>query len=125
MLFDVDTDTVPQNTLTAINAIINPQASGPGAGLPVAAQGQRYLLTEDVGSSQPWIGENGRQIFASANDIIEYDGTCWRIVFLSVAQPGEQFVTNLTTSQQYLWTGAEWIKSYQGVYPGGAWRLVL
>jgi hypothetical protein len=125
LLFDVDVDTVPQNTLAAINAIIDPQASGPGAGLPAAAQGQRYLLTEDVGGSQPWIGENGRQISASANDIIEYDGTCWRIVFLSVAQPGEQFVTNLTTNQQYLWTGTEWIKSYQGVYTGGSWRLVL
>lgn len=125
LLLDVDIDTVPQNTLTAINAIINPQASGPGAGLPAPALGQRYLLTEDVGGSQPWIGENGRQISASANDIIEYNGTCWRIVFLAVAQPGEQFVTNLTTNQQYLWTGTEWIKSYQGVYPGGTWRLVL
>jgi hypothetical protein len=125
VLFDVDVDTVPQNTLAAINAIINPQNSAPGAGLPASAQGQRYLLTENVGSSQPWIGENGRQISASANDIIAYDGTCWRIVFLAVAQPGEQFVTNLTTSLQYLWTGTEWIKSYQGVYPGGTWRLVL
>lgn len=125
LLLDVDIDTVPQNTLTAINAIINPQASGPGAGLPTPTLGQRYLLTEDVGGSQPWIGENGRQISANANDIIEYNGTCWRIVFLAVAQPGEQFVTNLTTNQQYLWTGTEWIKSYQGVYPGGTWRLVL
>lgn len=125
VIFDVDVDTVPQNTLPAINAIINPQASAPGAGLPAAAVGQRYLLTDNVGPAQPWIGEHNRQIVASANDIIEYDGTCWRIVFISVAQPGEQFVTNITTSVQYLWTGAEWIKSYQGVYPGGTWRLVL
>jgi len=125
VLFDVDVDTVPQNTLPAINAIINPLTSAPGQGLPNAALGQRYLLTDDVGSAQPWIGEFGRQIEASANDIIEYDGTCWRIVFLAAAQGGEQFVTNLTTAQQYLWTGQEWIKSYQGVYPGGTWRLVL
>lgn len=125
LLFDVDVDTVPQNTLTAVNAIINPLSSAPGLGLPLASTGQRYLLTEDVGSAQPWVGENGRQIQASANDIIEYDGTCWRLVFLASAQPGEQFVTNLTTSVQYLWTGNEWMKSYQGVYPGGSWRLVL
>lgn len=125
LIIDIDADTVPQNTLSAINAIIDPQISAPGLGLPAAAAGQRYLLTESVGPAQPWIGENGRQIDASANDIIEYDGTCWRIVFLSIAQGGEQFVTNLTTSVQYLWTGSDWIKSYQGVYPGGQWRLVL
>jgi len=34
-------------------------------------------------------------------------------------------VTNLTTSLQYQWTGAEWTKSYQGIYPGGQWNLVL
>lgn len=125
VLFDVDVDTVPQNTLPAINAIINPLTSAPGQGLPAAAVGQRYLLTDNVGTALPWIGPYGREIEASANDIIEYDGSAWRIVFLALAQPGEQFVTNLTTSLQYLWTGQEWIKSYQGVYPGGTWRLVL
>lgn len=125
LLIDIDTDTVPQNTLTAVNAIIDPLISAPGIGLPAATQGQRYLLTDNVGSAQPWIGENGRQITASANDIIEYDGTCWRVVFIAAAQGAEQFVTNLTTSMQYLWTGSDWIKSYQGVYTGGSWRLVL
>jgi len=125
VLFDVDADTVPQNTLPVINAIINPLTSAPGQGLPAATVGQRYLLTDSVGNAQPWIGPYGRQIEASANDIIEYDGSAWRIVFLASAQPGEQFVTNLTTSVQYLWTGEDWIKSYQGVYVGGTWRLVL
>lgn len=125
VLFDADVDTVPQNTLDAVDAIINPLTSAPGAGLPATAVGQRYLLTDDVGAAQPWIGPYGRQIEARANDIIEYDGSAWRIVFLASAQPGEQFVTNLTTSVQYLWTGEDWIKSYQGVYVGGTWRLVL
>lgn len=125
VLFDVDVDTVPQNTLPAVDAIINPLTSAPGQGLPAATPGQRYLLTDDVGTAQPWIGPYGRTIEASANDIIEYDGSAWRIVFLAAAQPGEQFVTNLTTSVQYLWTGEDWIKSYQGVYVGGTWRLVL
>jgi len=125
LLFDIDTDTTPQNTLTAINAIINPLTGAPGIGLPAAAAGQRYLLTDNVGSAQPWIGENGRNIFASANDIIEYDGTCWRIVFLASSQGGGQYVTNITTGIQYMWDSQQWIKSYQGVYPGGTWRLVL
>ena len=36
-----------------------------------------------------------------------------------------QFVTNITTGLQYRWTGTEWVKSYEGLYPGGEWSLVL
>ena len=41
LLFSVDPDTVPANTLSPVTAVINPLVSGPGAGLPAAAQGQR------------------------------------------------------------------------------------
>lgn len=131
LIFNIDADTAPQNSLTAINAVINPLASGPGQGLPASAAGQRYLLTEATGAednSAPaaaWIGANGRPLVASANDIIEYDGARWDVAFIAGTQTEIQFVTNLTTSIQYKWTGAEWIKSYQGVYPGGDWSLVL
>jgi len=131
MLFDVDVDTVPQNTLSPIDAIINPLASGPQNGLDSAIQGQRYLLTEDTGSTinsnsaEAWLGANGRPLVAQANDIIEYSNNYWRVVFLAAAQPAEQYVTNITTGLQYRWTGDSWVKSYQGVYPGGTWRLVI
>jgi len=47
-------------------------------------------------------------------------------VFNSVSQADTvQYVTNITTGVQYEWTGAEWVKSYQGVYVGGTWSLVL
>jgi hypothetical protein len=36
-----------------------------------------------------------------------------------------EYVTNITTSIQYRWTGTEWVKSYEGLYPGGEWSLVL
>jgi hypothetical protein len=132
LLFSVDEDTVPQNTLTAIDAVINPLSSGPGQGLPAAVTGQRYLLTEDtgaednVGPATAWVGANGRPLVAQANDIIEYDGARWDAVFVASQQPDQiQYVTNLTTGIQYEWTGQMWIKSYQGVYPGGEWSLVL
>lgn len=131
LLFDVDVDTIPQNTLSPIDAIINPQASGPRAEDSTLA-GVRYLLTESTGSSDntdpatAWVGENGRPLVAQANDIIEYVSTgYWRVVFNAAAQTASQYVTNITTGTQYYWTGQEWIKSYQGVYPGGKWRLVL
>jgi hypothetical protein len=131
LLYDVDIDTVPQNTLSPVDAVINPLISGPGDGLDSALDGQRYLLTEDTGSgtnqqsAAAWIGANGRPLIAQANDIVEYADGFWQVVFPSRTQTAVQYVTNITTGIQYQWTGDAWIKSYQGVYVGGQWRLVL
>ena len=62
---------------------------------------------------------------ADANDIIEYANGYWQVVFRSAGASSGQYVTNITTGIQYEWTGAGWVKSYQGVYPGGTWSLVL
>ena len=130
LLFSVDTDTVPTNTLSPINAVINPLLNGPGTGIPAAATGQRYLLTESTGSDNgyatAWAGTSGQQLVAKANDIIEYDGARWLVVFNSDnSDSNKQYVTNLTTELQYEWNGIGWVKSYQGLYPGGTWSLVL
>ena len=131
LLFDVDVDTVPANTLSPVDAVINPQLSGPLDGLDSAIAGQRYLLTEGTGSvdntysATAWTGESGRPLVASENDIIEYQNGYWRVVFDASEQTAIQYVTNITTGIQYVWTGEAWIKSYQGIYPGGMWRLVL
>jgi hypothetical protein len=131
LLFTVDEDTVPANTLVAVTAVIDPLRSGPGAGLPVAAVGQRYLFTEATGTfgdgnAEAWAGTSGQPLVAQINDIVEYDGSRWQISFDSTSSPDNiQYVTNITTSIQYEWTGTAWIKSYQGLYPGGTWSLVL
>jgi hypothetical protein len=132
LIYDIDQDTAPQNTLAPITAIIDPLVSGPNYGLPAPAVGQRYLLTEPTGSSinayppEAWQGTVGQQLIASANDVIEWTGVYWRIVFNSVSQSNTtQYVTNITTGVQYEWTGTDWVKSYQGVYVGGTWSLVL
>ncbi len=131
LLFSVDEDTVPGNTLGPVTAVIDPLRSGPGSGLPPDALGQRYLLTEATGTYNQgnaviWQGNNGQPLVAQANDIIEYDGVKWIVAFDSTSSPDNlQYVTNITTGIQYEWTGTAWIKSYQGLYPGGTWRLVL
>lgn len=131
VIFNPDPDSVPQNTLPPIDAIINPLISCPGSGLPAAVAGQKYLLTEGTGNSenqfpaQGWIGADSVPLVANANDIIEYYNNHWRVLFNSESQPAGQFVTNVTTGTQYGWTGNMWIKSYQGVYLGGSWTLVL
>jgi hypothetical protein len=130
LLFSIDTDTKPANTLSPVNAVIDPLSSGPSSGLPNPVLGQRYLLTEATGSedgyAEAWSGVSGQLLIAQANDIIEYDGTRWIVSFDSENSPNNiQYVTNITTSIQYEWTGNSWIKSYQGLYPGGTWSLVL
>ena len=135
LLFTVDADTIPANTLDAVNAIVDPQAKGPDTinGLPAAAAGQRYLFindtgsgsTEDPGFAQAWRGTDGSTLVANTNDIVEYDGTRWNIAFDSSNESNVQYVSNLTTSIQYRWAEGEWLKSYEGLYTEGNWSLVL
>lgn len=132
LFFTVDHDTVPANTLDPVDAVINPLVSGPGAGLSAAALGQRYLLTEDIGAdintapASAWNGINGRPLIAKANDIIQYNGVYWEISFNRNSSPQNlQYVTNVTTGIQYKWVEESWVKSYQGLYKGGTWSLVL
>lgn len=131
-IYTVDADTAPQNTMSPISAVINPLTYGPSSGLPAPVVGTRYLLTEATGNwnneanPEAWLGEDGQPLVANANDIIEYTArNRWRVTFSSPQETDIQYVTNITTGIQYEWTGAEWIKSYQGVYPGGTWSLVL
>ena len=131
VIFTPDEDTVPQNTMPAINAVINPLVSSPGNGLPAAVAGQRYLLTEATGDydntypAPGWLGPSERPLVAKENDIIEFNGSWWNVTFNADIETDIQYITNLTTGLQYEWTGNGWIKSYQGIYPGGEWRLVL
>jgi len=131
LLFNVDTDTLPANTLAPVDAVINPLINGPGDGLDSSLLGQRYLFTEDTGSYSgetptDWQGENGQPLVAKANDIVEFDGTRWVVAFDSTSSPENiQYVTNITTGIQYKWIDNTWVKSYQGLYPGGQWSLVL
>ena len=132
LLFSLDSDTIPTNTLSALTAVIDPLASGPGVGLATAARGQRYLLTDAIGNASD--DENAvawGNLVADKNDIIEYDGGVWNVVWDASNQTPDQstnitdFVTNATTGIQYKWTGTEWVRSYQGLYRGGNWSLVL
>ena len=137
--FTVDTDTIPANTQSAINAVINPLKNGPGDGLPAAASGQRYLILEDIGSTlntsggpAMWPDASADDLQASKFDIIQYDGTNWSVSFdasSSDVGKGIHYVTNTMTGIQYKWTGnedtAEWVKSYEGEYLTGLWSISL
>lgn len=131
LLYSPLEDTKPANTLDAINAIIDPDRSRPGFDLPDPSTGTRYLILNDYVTpegEQPvynWNGADNQPLIAYANDIIEFNGAHWEVVFDSSETSDPQYVTNLTTLVQYRWTGSDWVKSYEGFYKGGQWSLVL
>lgn len=131
LLFTIDSDTIPTNSLSAIDKIINPLKNGPGAGLPESAEGQRYIILNDIGNinnqdgPDAWKDDQGNDFYASANDIIEYNGSSWQVAFNSKLESGIQYITNLHTGIQYKWTGSTWVKSYEGEYQAGSWTIVI
>ena len=135
LLFTVDIDTIPQNSMPPVNAIIDPLRSNPGNGLPAAVAGQRYLILNDINPGKAgdvsfdgadgWKSNTGEDFVASANDIISYTGTTWQVAWNASGITKTEYMTNLTTGIQYKWTGTQWQKSYEGEYPAGQWSLVL
>jgi hypothetical protein len=133
ILFNVDTDTIPTNSLPPSDSIIDPRTTGPGAGLPPATLGQRYLILNDIGhvdntpdtAPLAWLSSNGRGLIAHANDIIEYTVSGWQVKFDSTQLNKVCYMTNLKTQIQYKWTGVQWVKSYEGLYQEGYWSIVI
>ena len=131
VIFTPFIDTMPANTLDPINAIIDPKNVNVNSMLLNPAIGTRYMLIDSVGSFDnvagpaAWRGANGRDLVANTYDIIEYDGDQWNIIFDSQHDNDLEYVTNLTTNIQYKWVDNQWIKSYEGKYPGGTWSIAI
>ena len=125
LLYTIDGDTIPSNTLTAVKKIINPATFDPGT----PANGDRYLVINDVGdSTASFQSATWGTLVASVGDIIEYNSTTskWNIAFdASNPDSTQHYVTNLNTGIQYRFNGTEWVKSYEGVYTQGNWSIVL
>ncbi len=125
LLFSIDGDTIPQNTLTAVSKIINPLTFNPTN----PTNGLRYLITNEIGdSTNTFDAAAWGNLRASVNDIIEYNSTTgkWGVVW-DASNPDSTlaYVTNLNTGIQYKWNGTTWVKSYEGIYIAGRWTLVL
>lgn len=70
-----------------------------------------------------WKNSDGTDFAAFANDIVEWDGLRWHIIFDASATTQVVYTTNLNTNTQYKWQDGEWVLSYEGEYPDGTWRL--
>jgi len=95
--------------------------------------GLRFLILEDLDTvnrtyDSGSVGvEQWGNLVASANDIIEYNGTTWEVVFDSQNYTGTLPVniTNIYTGVQYKWNGMSWTKSMEGIFPAGNWQIIL
>jgi hypothetical protein len=125
LLYTIDGDTIPSNSLTAVKKIINPATFDPGT----PANGDRYLVINDVGdSTASFQSATWGSLVASVGDIIEYNSATskWNVAFdASNPDSTQHYVTNLNTGIQYRFNGTEWVKSYEGVYTQGNWSIVL
>lgn len=137
MNLNFDSDTIPTNTIISgrgtVDAIIDPNTFNPVN----KVAGSRYLILEDINInakySEPdytgpaaWKNADNSDFQAHANDIIEWDGANWSIVFDSTTETSEViYITNSYTGVQYKWDNSGWSKSFEGIYDKMLWRLIL
>lgn len=126
LLFDPIEDTYPSNTLDPVDAIINPQNVKVDSSLLTPIIGTRYLLTDNIGSTDNVEGsEVWQDLVANESDIIEYNGVNWEVVFDAAVVSTTEYIVNALTGVQYRWAGSEWVKSVEGVYRGGEWSIII
>ena len=131
-----DMDSFPQDTIitgptgdrTSIDYIIDPLTFNPTT---IKIAGTRLLLLDDVGNADSvegpaaWRNTDNTNFVASANDIVEWDGAKWHIVFDASEATTTTYTTNLNTSVQYRYSDSNWLLSIDGEYPVGTWRIQL
>lgn len=136
MSLSIDQDTIPTNTIISgrgtVDAVINPETFKPTN----VVAGTRYLILEDININEyfgtvgydgpdAWKNNDLSDFQAHSNDIIEWDGDKWNIVFESASTNDVIYITNSYTGTQYKWDQGNWTKTYEGVYDPRLWRLIL
>ena len=130
-----DTDTLPTDTIisgptgdkTKVDFIIDPSKTDPAN---IKKVGLRLLLLNamigdntNIDGPDAWKNNDNSDFVAEQNDIIEWDGSAWHVVFDASAATQVTYTTNLNTGIQYKYINNEWILSYEGEYPHGTWRI--
>ena len=131
-----DPDTLPDDTVisgpsgdrTSIDYIIDPLRFNP---TQEKSPGIRLLLLGSIGDTanadgaDGWKNDNGTDFIADENDIVEWDGSAWHIVFDASETTNTVYTSNLNTGIQYKWDGEYWVRSYEGDYSQGAYIILL
>lgn len=136
IIINWDYDSFPDDTViegptgarTTIDYIIDPLNWNP---TPYKVSGLRLLLLHDIGAeinqdgADAWKSTSGQDFIAKENDIVEWDGNRWHVIFDSNNATEVVYVTNLRTGTQYKFVDNEWLKTIDGEYPIGSWGINL
>jgi len=132
----------------SFDAIIDPHTVYPGHGMQNVVAGDRFLIIEDIGSDvnfknndytgntgtatnngpDGWKNANGTDFVAKINDIIEWQGDHWQVIFEAAQETDTHiYQSNIYNGNkvQYVWNGVQWAKSFEGQYKAGLWRIEL
>jgi hypothetical protein len=124
LIINFDQDTFTSNDYF-VNAIINPMTFDRFS----AQLGSKFIILDDIRSPDNDIPSNQRAwptgFEANTNDIIEFDGTEWRVVFDSNTAADVFFAKNNRTGVQYKFENSEWVRSFEGEYRKEQWKLIL
>ena len=123
LYYGIDISTLPENNLPPINGVIDPHKTwptNPTNPLPTPTAGDRYMILNSIARDTTW--EN---FSAFENDIIEFDGTNWHVVFDASTIAGNYTMVNLRTGKQLSWRQSNWVLTLAGDYAPGYWRIAL
>jgi hypothetical protein len=85
-----------------------------------------FVLNFNEDGPDAWKRSDGDDSIAYANDIIMWTGSEWRVIFdAQMYTDSIIYHTNYYTGTQYKWNGISWVKSFEGEYDRGHWRLQL
>lgn len=85
----------------------------------------RYVLYINEDGADAWKSTAGRDFIADTNDIVEWDGSQWNIIFDASENNDTTYITNLNTQQQFYYNGYYWQFAVDGLYPRGTWDLII
>lgn len=130
-------DGVRPNSPGTFDAIIDPLVYNPKRPLKESSDqpiliGIRYMLLSDIGDESneegavAWRSMSDVDLIAHENDIVEWDGESWNVIFDSKSRFETMiWLTNTYTGLQYMWNGLSWVRSFEGIYKPGKWRLEI
>ena len=106
------------------DAIVDPTTYNPISRLGTIPTGHRLLILEDVAdNADGWKNNDSTNTSIKANSVAEWNGASWAVIFDPATVENFTYLSNITTGIQYKWDGIQWIKSFEGEYAPGYWRL--
>lgn len=86
----------------------------------------RFELDLNTSGAVAWKNLDNTDFIADFNDIVEWDGAHWHIVFSAKASVNSiVYQTNLFSLKQLTWNGQHWEDTFEGRYRDGEWRVQL